>query len=211
MQIADADALRCTSNSIHDIFKTFGIAAARAALKNEIRAVLQFDGSYLSVRHVALLADWMTWLGSPTPFTRFGLAKMSDSALKLASFERVQHFVTEAAVNETHDDCLGVSERLIMGKAVRVGTGKIDCFLDVEACKKAVVTKEEDVWGGESAMELPFEMNELPEFNFAQQPPPPPGLPPPSPAYSPWTAAYRSPSPEYNANTDEQAYRPTTP
>ena len=206
MQSIDVDALRCTSNSIPDIFKTFGIEATRAALKSEIRSVLQFDGSYLNVRHVALLADWMTWIGAPTPFTRFGMAKMSDSVLKLASFERVQHFVVQGAVEGTSDDCLGVSERLIMGRPVRTGTGKIDCFLDVEACKKAVITEEKDIWeGGEGLMALPFLASELPEFSFdVAPPPPPPGMPPPTPEYSPWAVAYQSPS-------SDDAYRPTTP
>lgn len=205
-------------------------------MKNEIRSVLQFDGSYLNIRHIDLLVDWMTFQGHFVPFTRFGLSQMSDSVLKLASFERVMHFVVNGAIEQTYDDCRGCSERIILGQPVRVGTGAIDCFLDANKCKQAIVKKVTDVWSGPGEMGTPFK--DVPEFNWetdttwtaTSEPlipifpvkPPPPSYPPPDtrmrfdPPFTSKEAAneepYRptSPTDEITA-MDEEAYRPTSP
>jgi DNA-directed RNA polymerase II subunit RPB1 len=235
-QLKDVDGSRIYSNDIHDMRETFGVEIARNSMKNEIRSVLQFDGSYLNIRHIDLLVDWMTFQGHFVPFTRFGLSQMSDSVLKLASFERVMHFVVNGAIEQTYDDCRGCSERIILGQPVRVGTGAIDCFLDANKCKQAIVKKVTDVWSGPGEMGTPFK--DVPEFNWetdttwtaTSEPlipifpvkPPPPSYPPPDtrmrfdPPFTSKEAAneepYRptSPTDEITA-MDEEAYRPTSP
>jgi hypothetical protein len=140
-QLDWVDSTRIYSNDPHDVLKQFGIEAARQSMKNEIRTVLQFDGSYVNIRHVYLLVDWMCFIGKLAPFTRFGMAMMSNSVLKLSSFERVLHFVTEGADSTIYDSCRGASENIILGSLPSVGTGKIDLFLDIEKCKQVVAPK----------------------------------------------------------------------
>ena len=47
--------------------------------------------------------------------TRFGIAKMKDSVLNLASFEKTTDHLFDAALHGRVDDITGVSESIIMG------------------------------------------------------------------------------------------------
>lgn len=58
--------------------------------------------------------------------TRFGLAKMKDSVLLLASFEKTTDHLFDAAVHNRSDQIDGVSECIIMGVPVPLGTGLCD-------------------------------------------------------------------------------------
>ena len=51
------------SNDVLEMFQVLGIEGARSSLFNELRNVLSFDGAYVNYRHIALLADSMTFSG----------------------------------------------------------------------------------------------------------------------------------------------------
>jgi DNA-directed RNA polymerase III subunit RPC1 len=51
------------------------------------------------------------------------MVKMKDSALMLASFEQTVDHLYDAAYYGVTDDIVGVSESVILGQDVRVGTG----------------------------------------------------------------------------------------
>ena len=55
--------------------------------------------------------------------TRFGIAKMKDSVLMLASFEKTTEHLFEAALHGRVDNIDGVSESIIMGCPMPSGTG----------------------------------------------------------------------------------------
>ena len=55
--------------------------------------------------------------------TRFGMAKMKDSVLMLASFEKTTDHLFDAALHGRVDTIDGVSECIIMGIPMPVGTG----------------------------------------------------------------------------------------
>ena len=55
--------------------------------------------------------------------TRFGIAKMNDSVLMLASFEKTADHLFDAALYGKKDAVEGVSECIIMGIPMSVGTG----------------------------------------------------------------------------------------
>jgi len=74
-------------------------------------------------RHMQLLADVMTYKGEVLGITRFGLSKMRDSVLQLASFEKTPDHLFEAAAGMKSDKIEGVSECIIMGQTMGVGTG----------------------------------------------------------------------------------------
>jgi len=90
-------------------------------------------------RHVMLLGDVMTykvwysqsvrlldcWLlqGEVLGITRFGVAKMKDSVLMLASFEKTTDHLFDASAFGKNDSIAGVSESIIMGNpAANCGT-----------------------------------------------------------------------------------------
>jgi DNA-directed RNA polymerase III subunit RPC1 len=74
---------RC--NNILEVKNVLGIEAARATIIEEIRFTMRDYGITLDVRHLMLLADLMTSVGDMHGMTRFGLEKMKESVLMLAS------------------------------------------------------------------------------------------------------------------------------
>jgi DNA-directed RNA polymerase III subunit RPC1 len=74
-------------------------------------------------RHVMLLGDVMTYKGEVLGITRFGVAKMKDSVLMLASFEKTTDHLFDASAFGKDDSIAGVSESIIMGNpATNCGT-----------------------------------------------------------------------------------------
>jgi DNA-directed RNA polymerase III subunit RPC1 len=61
--------------------------------------------------------------GEVLGITRFGIAKMKDSVLMLASFEKTTDHLFDAALHGRTDDITGVSESIIMGIPMPTGTG----------------------------------------------------------------------------------------
>lgn len=61
--------------------------ACRAALLNEVRAVISFDGSYVNYRHLAMLCDIMTFRGHLMSITRHGINRQETGPLMRCSFE----------------------------------------------------------------------------------------------------------------------------
>ncbi|WAQ96885.1 RPC1-like protein [Mya arenaria] len=111
------------SNNTIEVEKTLGIEAARKTIMNEINYTMSSHGMSIDIRHVMLLADLMTYKGEVLGVTRFGLAKMKESVLMLASFEKTADHLFEAAYHGQKDVISGVSECIIMGIPMTVGTG----------------------------------------------------------------------------------------
>jgi DNA-directed RNA polymerase III subunit RPC1 len=110
-----------TTNSVMECREVLGIEAARTTIAKEIGAVMGDMG--IDPRHMQLLADVMTYKGEVLGITRFGLSKMRDSVLQLASFEKTPDHLFEAAAGMKSDKIEGVSECIIMGQTMSVGTG----------------------------------------------------------------------------------------
>ncbi|CAF0881239.1 unnamed protein product [Adineta ricciae] len=117
------NANETTSNNTMEVFRCLGIEAARTTVINEIVYTMASHGIGLDVRHVMLLADLMTYKGEVLGMTRNGLAKMKESVLMLASFERTIDHLYDAAYHGQKDTICGVSECIIMGIPIRIGTG----------------------------------------------------------------------------------------
>ncbi|KAI8911804.1 hypothetical protein EDD86DRAFT_203319 [Gorgonomyces haynaldii] len=117
------DGLKTTSNHVLEVLKTLGIEAARQTIINEIIYTMKSHGMTIDQRHVMLLADLMSFKGEILGITRFGIAKMKDSVLMLASFEKTTDHLFEAAFYGKHDKIQGVSECIIMGVPMSIGTG----------------------------------------------------------------------------------------
>ena len=84
---------------------------------------MQSHGMQLDFRHCMLLSDLMTFKGEILGITRFGIAKMKDSVLMLASFEKTTDHLFDASFYGKKDSIDGVSECVIMGIPMHVGTG----------------------------------------------------------------------------------------
>ncbi len=115
------DPYSSSTNSVIETLQVLGIEAARTKIIKEMQEVTK-DLS-IDPRHMALLADVMTYKGEVLGITRFGLAKMRDSVLQLASFEKTADHVFDAGSAGKIDPIEGVSECVIVGKTMGVGTG----------------------------------------------------------------------------------------
>ncbi|KAH8723412.1 hypothetical protein GQ44DRAFT_710242 [Phaeosphaeriaceae sp. PMI808] len=111
------------SNHVMEVRTVLGIEAARATIMREISSVM--GNMDIDPRHMALLADVMTFKGDVYGITRFGLQKTRDSVLQLASFEKTPDHLFEAAARGKTDTIDGVSESIIMGQSMKLGTGAL--------------------------------------------------------------------------------------
>ena len=116
-------ASQTTSNNTYEVAVTLGIEAARVTIMNEINYTMSSHGMSVDRRHITLLADLMTCRGEVLGITRHGLAKMKESVLMLASFEKTSDHLFDAAYHGQKDAISGVSECIIMGIPMCVGTG----------------------------------------------------------------------------------------
>ena len=123
------DYVRTYSNFGPEIMQVLGVEATRAALLKEIRKVIEFDGSYVNYRHLALLVDIMTQRGSIMAISRHGINRTEVGALARASFEETVELLVEAAGAGEVDDCKGVSENIMLGQLAPLGTGNFDVIL----------------------------------------------------------------------------------
>lgn len=126
------------------VAEVLGIEAARSCIINEIIATMDAHGIGLDRRHVMLLADVMTYRGEVLGITRNGLVKMKDSVLLLASFEKTMDHLFEAAFFSQRDVIHGVSECIIMGTPMTVGTGTFKLMQKYE--KKSVLKQNSPIF-----------------------------------------------------------------
>ena len=131
MATAGINGTRTKSNNMIEVEKTLGIEAARAVIIDEIVYTMKNHGMQLDRRHVMLLADVMTYKGVVLGITRFGLAKMKESVLMLASFERTTDHLFNASLYSQIDAINGVSECIIMGIPMKLGTGIFKLIYDI--------------------------------------------------------------------------------
>ena len=83
----------------------------------------------------------MTFKGKVLGINRHGVHKMKNSTLMLASFEQTTDHLYDAAVHCKKDDITGVSECIITGNLVSLGTGSFKLCHDDSVkvpCSKTV-------------------------------------------------------------------------
>jgi len=119
----DFSSLEC--NHIHKINQILGIEATRNIILTEIEKTFSSNGIFTDLRHLTLLADVITNQGELIGITRHGLPKMKSNALALASFEKTVENLFLASSKSTKDYLDGVSENIITGNKVPIGTGLI--------------------------------------------------------------------------------------
>eukprot|EP01052_Picozoa_sp_SAG31_P014857 SAG31_NODE_937_length_10886_cov_3.648651_4_plen_582_part_01 len=144
MNVEGVDYRRCTSNHITQIYEVLGIEAARNALLRELRHVISFDSNSVNYRHLALIADVMTYKGNFMAITRHGINRSESGCMMRCSFEETVEILMEAAAFSTCDNLKGVSENVMMGQLCPLGTGTFDMVLNEEMLRDAVDTYADD-------------------------------------------------------------------
>jgi DNA-directed RNA polymerase subunit A' len=129
LEIQGVDTSRASTNNVHEIAKTLGVEAARNALVNEARGVLEDQGLDVDVRHVMLVSDMMTATGEVQQIGRHGISGKKASVLARAAFEITVPNIVEAAVKGESDPLEGVTENVIVGQSIPIGTGLVELYM----------------------------------------------------------------------------------
>jgi DNA-directed RNA polymerase subunit A" len=126
LEIAGVDAARTTTNSVFEIYKVFGVEAARAALVLEASRTLSEQGLGVDIRHLMLVSDVMTNEGDIRAIGRHGISGKKTSVLARAAFEITAAHLLRAAITGEVDELKGVAENIIVGQPITLGTGAVN-------------------------------------------------------------------------------------
>lgn len=127
--IQGVDTRRTTTNNIYEIAETLGIEAARNAFIKEAMGVLDEQGLDVDIRHIILVADAMTSTGEFLQIGRHGVSGRKASVIARAAFEITVPTLVEAAARGMSDMFKGVTESVIVGQNIPVGTGAIEIYM----------------------------------------------------------------------------------
>jgi DNA-directed RNA polymerase II subunit RPB1 len=138
MVYPQVDHTSTVSNDLVEMFHVLGIEGARASLFNELRGVLSFDGAYVNYRHIASLADCMTFGGYLMAVSRHGINKSESGPLLRASFEETVEVFMKSAAFSHYDVLNGVTENVMLGQLGKLGTGIVDLIVDTDKLQHAI-------------------------------------------------------------------------
>ena len=138
MNNEDVDFTRTTSNHLIEVIQVLGIEAVRNTLLKELRGVIEFDGSYVNYRHLAILVEVMTYRGHLMSITRHGINRVETGPLMRCSFEETVDILLEAAAFSERDGMNGLSENIMLGQFCPLGTGEFGLHLNEDMLKEAV-------------------------------------------------------------------------
>jgi DNA-directed RNA polymerase II subunit RPB1 len=241
LAVPEVDATRTYSNDINEILEVLGIEGCRNALFRELRGVIEFDGSYVNYRHLAILCDTMTHRGQLMAITRHGINRTDTGPLMRASFEESVEILMEAAMFADVDSLRGVSANIMLGQLPPIGTGYFDLFIDEGMLQHAVDVRTMVEYSGDhgdiqspyygrlaspSGMQTPYSMESPAHFGMspARTPNTPfdssaafsPLAPSPGGEFSPYAQSPFQSSPQYspaspNYSPSSPGYSPTSP
>lgn len=123
------DPSRVYTNNIKEIDRVYGIEAARNAIIKEINDVMEMQKLYVDIRHITLIADAMTYSGGIKSIGRHGLSGEKVGVLGRAAFEETVKHLIAAGSTAAEELLVGVTENIIVGQTVPVGTGKIKLIM----------------------------------------------------------------------------------
>ena len=123
------DYARTYTNDVYEIYRVLGIEAARQAVINEMRAVL--DSTPIDHRHLSLLADTMSNRGFFMSIDRHGINNRGElGPLAKASFEQSTDMLIKAGIFSERDRINGVSANIMLGQVAPCGTGDCTVLMD---------------------------------------------------------------------------------
>jgi DNA-directed RNA polymerase subunit A" len=126
LNVKGVDARRTKTNNIYEIADVLGIEAARNLIMNEAVETLKEQGLDVDFRHIMLVADMMTCDGEVKQIGRHGVAGEKASVLSRAAFEVTVNQLLDAAIRGDIDELQGVTENVIVGQPIKLGTGDIE-------------------------------------------------------------------------------------
>lgn len=126
LKVEGVDADSIMTNSIMEVADVLGIEAARNAIIHEAMGTLGEAGLDVDIRHIMLVADLMTNDGYVKAIGRHGVSGKKSSVLARAAFEITAAHLLHAAMVGEVDYLEGVTENIIVGQPVTLGTGAVN-------------------------------------------------------------------------------------
>ena len=138
------DVTRTVSNDIQEVYRIFGIEAARQAIFNELTEVIEFDSTYINYHHLIMLCDRMCYNPKPISIFRHGINNDNIGAIAKASFEETPEMFLKAARHAELDAMRGVSANVMCGQQGYFGTAAFQVMLDINAISEQEVPDLDD-------------------------------------------------------------------
>ncbi len=130
LEVEGVDSHRVYTNNLREIFQVLGIEATRNAIIQEAMSVLNEQGMDVDIRHIILVADMMTADGTIRQIGRHGISGSKNSALARAAFEVTVSHLLGAGIAGTKDPLRGITENVILGQLIPLGTGNVDLLMN---------------------------------------------------------------------------------
>ena len=139
------DVNRTVSNDIQEIYRVFGIEAARNAIFNELTEVIEFDGTYINYHHLSMLCDRMCYRSKMISIFRHGINNDDIGPIAKASFEETPEMFLKAARHAELDQMRGVSSNVMCGQLGFFGTSSFQVLADINSMlQHDAVDEDED-------------------------------------------------------------------
>jgi len=154
------DVKRTISNDIQEVYKTFGIEAARNAIFQELTEVIEFDSTYINYHHLSMLCDRMTYNSKMTSIFRHGINNDDIGPLAKASFEETPEMFLKAARHAELDSMRGVSANVMCGQQGFFGTSAFQVLADINVLMRQEPVEDEDDEDANKIIDSAFEGGE---------------------------------------------------
>ena len=138
------DVNRTVSNDIQEIYRVFGIEAARNAIFNELTEVIEFDGTYINYHHLSMLCDRMCYKSKMISIFRHGINNDDIGPIAKASFEETPEMFLKAARHAELDQMRGVSANVMCGQLGFFGTSSFQVLADINSMLQHDAADEEE-------------------------------------------------------------------
>ncbi|KAI9727252.1 MAG: hypothetical protein M1828_006871 [Chrysothrix sp. TS-e1954] len=136
------DPHRMRTNDIGAMLRLYGVEAARSAIIAELQGVFKAHNITVDVRHLTLVADYMTQSGGYKAFSRAGM-RSEPEVFKKMSFETTLGFLKDAVLDGEIEELKGPSARITVGRPMRGGTGMCDILTDVSERRREDLDEDE--------------------------------------------------------------------
>ena len=143
INIEGVDKSKLYTNDVFAMYRLFGVEAARNTLANELMKTLDEQKIDVDRRHLLLVADAMTYSGDIKGVGRHGLSGMKNSVFARAAYEETAKHLVNAATFGEVDPMRGVTENILVGKQIPLGTGSVRLAIRKSEMKKIRKEKEE--------------------------------------------------------------------
>jgi len=135
LEVKGIDNKNVRTNNVFEIAGTLGIEASRNALIDELNHTLGDQGLEVDNRYIMLVSDLMCSKGYMQQIGRHGIAGSKDSVLARAAFEITVPTIAHAALTGEVERLKGITENVIVGSNIPVGSGTVDLYMQVSKKK----------------------------------------------------------------------------